>query len=298
MGEIAALVTAVLWSFTSIFFSRASTALGSVKVNRLRLAFAVILLMLTHLFLRGSLLPLDGTPQRWLWMGLSGLVGLVFGDACLLQCYVLIGPRLGTLMLSTAPVISTVLAWAFLGERLSAGELLGILITVLGVGVVVLDRGSRQAQQPPKIYALGLLFGLGGALGQAGGLILAKVGLEGGYPSISGVAMRMVIAAGFMWLLALLGRQVRATVNAGREDRRALRFILLGAIFGPFLGVWLSLVSVQATYVGIASTLMALTPVIVLPILHFWFKEHIGRQSILGTVVALAGVAVLLLNGG
>ncbi len=297
MGELAALITATLWAFTSLFFARATTELGSVKVNRLRLATAVVLIMTAHTILRGTPLPTDADPQRWMWLGLSGLVGLVFGDACLLQCYVFIGPRLGTLMMSTAPVIGALLAWAFLGERLSTGEVLGIAITVLGVALVVLDRGSMKAHPRPRDYVLGVLCGLGGALGQAGGLILAKVGLAGGYPSISGVAIRMITAMGFLWLLAIFSGQARATLRAARDNRIALRFIFLGAIFGPFLGVWLSLVSVQATYVGIASTLMALTPIIVLPILRFWFKEHVSLRAVVGTVVALAGVSLLLLQG-
>lgn len=297
MGELAAFVTAIFWTFTSIFFSSASQQLGSVKVNRMRLIFAVVFLMLAHTILRGGPLPLDADPRRWLWLGLSGIVGLVFGDACLLQSYVMVGTRLGTLMMATAPVISALLAWVFLGERLAAGEVLGIGITVVGIGLVVLERGGRKDHISPRQYALGLLFGLGGALGQAGGLILAKLGLEGGYPSISGVVIRMVVAAATIWLLALAGRQGMATLRAAWENKGALRFIVFGAIFGPFLGVWLSLVSVQATYVGIASTLMALTPILVLPVLRFWFKENVTWRAVAGTVVALAGVAVLLLQG-
>ena len=297
MGELAAFITAIFWTFTSIFFSSASQQLGSVKVNRLRLVFAVVFLMIAHVILRGGPVPVDGSAMRWLWMGLSGIVGLVFGDACLLQAYVMVGTRLGTLMMATAPVISTLLAWVFLGERLNAGEILGIGITVLGIMVVVLERGGRKSHITPRQYALGLLCGLGGALGQAGGLILAKLGLEGGYPSISGVVMRMTVAAATMWLLALAGRQVRPTLQTAWNNKPALRFIFFGAFFGPFLGVWLSLVSVQATYVGIASTLMALTPILILPVLRIWFQEHITWRAVLGTVVALAGVAVLLLQG-
>lgn len=294
MGELAALLAAILWSFTSIFFAQASAQLGSVKVNRMRLGFAVIFLMIAHLILRGTPFPFDAGPERWFWFGISGMVGLVFGDACLLQCYVLVGARLGTLMMATSPVIGTILAWIFLGEKLAVVEIAAIAVTVLGVSIVVLERGS-VAHPKPKAYALGLLFGLGGAAGQAGGLILAKIGLQGNYPSISGTVMRMLVAMSFMWLLALVTRQVRPTFRAVSENRQALRFIILGAMFGPFMGVWLSLASVQATYVGVASTLMSLTPILVLPILRFWFKEHISWRAVLGTVVALSGVTLLLI---
>lgn len=295
MGELAALATAVFWTFTSIFFSTASNRLGSVVVNRIRLAFAVLYLLLTHLILQGQLLPLQAGAQRWMWLGLSGIVGLVIGDACLLQTYVFVGTRLGTLFMALAPVISTLLAWVFLGETLSALEVAGILVTVAGVVVVVLDRSSTKDQHDRKRFALGVLTGLGAAAGQAVGLILAKKGLEGGFPSISGVMIRMTVASLTIWLLAVLSRQTTQTIRIALSDRKMLAYIALGATFGPFLGVWLSLVSVQATYVGIASTLMALTPILVLPILKWWFKEYISPRAVVGTVIALAGVAMLFM---
>lgn len=298
MGEIAALVTAIFWSFTSIFFSIASRALGSVHVNRLRLMLAVIYLMVTHTILYGQPFPAGAGLDRWLWLGASGIVGLVFGDACLLQSYVLVGTRLGTLMMAVAPVISAILAWVFLGESLSWLKIAGILVAVAGVILVVLERNGAQAgaeRGERRRYALGVLFGLGAALGQAGGLILAKRGLSGDFPAVSGVVIRMTIAVITMWLPALINGQWRSTLQLAFENRRILGHIALGATFGPFLGVWLSLVAVQATYVGVASTLMALTPVIVLPILKWGFKEQITWRAVAGTVVALSGVALLFL---
>ncbi len=298
MGEIAALLTAVFWSFTSIFFTIASRALGSVHVNRVRLVLGMIYLMITHTILFGQPFPVGAGIERWLWLGASGIVGLVFGDACLFQSYVLIGTRLGTLMMAVAPVISTILAWLFLGEALSWLKIFGILVTVAGIILVVLERNGTQSAAEHgdrRRYALGLLFGLGAALGQAGGLILAKRGLTGDFPAVSGVMMRMVVAVMAMWLPALFNGQWRVTVRKTLENRKMLGHIALGATFGPFLGVWLSLVAVQATYVGVASTLMSLMPVIVLPILKWGFKEKITRRAVMGTLVALAGVALLFL---
>lgn len=297
MGELAALATAIFWTFTSIFFSASSRKLGSIKVNRTRLVMAVVFLVLTHLALRGTLVPTDASAERWFWLGFSGIVGLVFGDACLLQAYVLVGTRLGTLMMAMAPVLGAILAWMLLGERLVVLEVAGILVTVVGISVVILERSNGAVVTDRKRYALGILCGLGGALGQAGGLVLSKLGLVGNYPAISGVVIRMIVAAGVMWLLAIFSRQAAQTVQSVLDNKRYLGYIALGALFGPFLGVWLSLVSVQATYVGIASTLMALTPIIILPVLKWGFKEHVSGRAVIGTVIALAGVAILFING-
>jgi drug/metabolite transporter (DMT)-like permease len=295
LGELAALGTSACWSLTSTFFTLAGRQVGSVAVNRVRLLFAVLFLTASHALL-GLALPVLAEPWRWLWLGLSGIVGLVIGDALLFQAFVWIGPRLTMLMMSLAPVISAALAWLFLGEVLAARELLAVMITVAGVAFVVLDRpasaGNRQAERD---HVKGILFGLGAAAGQALGLILAKKGLAGDFSPLSGTLMRMVIAAAIMWGLAAAQGQAAATLRRVRGEPLALRRILGGAFFGPFLGVTLSLVAVQATQVGIASALMALPPVFLLPISRLVFGERVGARAIAGTFVAIAGVAMLTL---
>ncbi len=119
LGELASLATAVCWTGSATFFSIASRRLGSIVLNRTRLLLAVVFLLITHTLVLGTPLPLDAAPDRWLWLGLSGVVGLAIGDAMLFQAYVLIGPRLGMLMMSTAPVMSA-LARAGAARRTAA----------------------------------------------------------------------------------------------------------------------------------------------------------------------------------
>jgi drug/metabolite transporter (DMT)-like permease len=159
----------------------------------------------------------------------------------------------------------------------------------------VLEGQNHNSPQDRRKYLLGILCGIGGALGQAVGLILAKKGLAGDFPAISGVLIRMVVAMIIMWVLALVTGQAGKSIRKIWADRRALGLTGGGAVFGPFIGVWLSLVAVQASYVGVASTLMALTPIILLPILYFGYKEKIGSRAIIGTVISLVGVALLFL---
>ncbi|HEX7555581.1 MAG TPA: DMT family transporter, partial [Leptolinea sp.] len=132
MGEIAAVLTAVCWSFTSIFFNNASRAIGSVRVNRLRLLVATIILVAVHWIIFGSPIPFGATTEQWFWLGLSGIIGLALGDAFLFQGYVHIGARLTTVIMALDPVFSALIAWVWLGEKLSQVEVIGILITVLG----------------------------------------------------------------------------------------------------------------------------------------------------------------------
>lgn len=300
-GELAALATSICWSFTSVLFTLSGRQVGSPIVNRTRLLMALILVSGVHLLTQGEIWPVHSAPSRWMWMGISGVVGFVIGDAFLFQAFVMIGPRLSMLLMALAPVLSVGMAWVLLGETLSAVELLGIFMTVGGVAWVVTDRaktsGDKEEDLPPRYYLIGILCGLGGALGQAGGYILSKKGLEGDFPALSGNMIRLIASTLLIWLIAALGRQVRPNFRTLRDHPGAVKFIMGGALFGPFIGVWLSLVAVQESPVGVASTLTSLMPVFLLPVGRIMFDERITRRAILGTVLAMIGTAVLFLVG-
>ena len=296
LGPLAALGTSVFWSLTSTFFTLAGRRVGSMVVNRTRLALAVIFLMLTHWIMLGTLFPWHAPPERWFWLGLSGVLGLIIGDALLFQSFIWLGPRLSMLIMSLSPVITTLLAWILLGEHLTPWQLTAIAITVAGVSFVVMDqKGNNAAIVAGKAYFIGVLFGLGGAAGQAAGLIAAKKGLAGDFSALSGALMRMFVAMIGLWLITFAMRQGQETLRRLKNDPKAFNYLLAGAFVGPFLGVYLSLVAVQATAVGVASTLMALPPVFLLPISHFIFGERIGMRAVAGTLAAITGVAMLLL---
>ena len=139
------------------------------------------------------------------------------------------------------------------------------------------------------------MLSLGSALGNALGLVISKRGLVGDFPSLSAALIRMVVAAGVIWLLTLAQGQVGATWPALR-DKKVRLFIAGGALTGPFIGVWLSMVAVQRTHVGIASTLMALSPIIIIPLVHWVFHEKITPRAVADTVIALAGATIIFLT--
>lgn len=214
LGEIAALTTAVLFSFSSSIFTMVGRKIGSVMLNRLRLVLAVAWLLLAHAVLNVPL-PLHEGVDRWLWLGLSGIVGLVLGDALLFQAFISIGARLTMLLMALAPAFAALAAWLLLGEILSWVQIAGILLTLAGVGWVVQERLSPSPIVPVdrKQYLRGLLYGLEAAIGQAGGLVLAKPGAAGDFPALSATFLRMVSAMITLWLLTLLRGQVTETIK-------------------------------------------------------------------------------------
>ncbi len=240
-------------------------------------------------------MPLNAAPQRWFWLSLSGVVGLVLGDILLFQAFIWIGPRLSMLMMSLAPVIASLQAWIFLGETLTAGQIFGILIVLGGIAWVVLE--ANETQNGVNLnYQRGILYGLGAAVGQATGFVLAKNGLTGDFSPISGNLIRMLAAVVVLWGVALFQGQIKHTFVKMRANRLGMLYIWVASFFGPFIGVSLSLLAVQLTEVGVASTLMALPPVFLLPISYILFKERFRWGAILGTLLAMVGVALLFLE--
>ncbi len=299
-GQVAALLTAVCFSISSLFFTVAGRRFGPLTSNRLRLVMAILLLGIAHWIVYGNPLPVYAGLSRWAWLGVSGIVGLAIGDLFLFTAYVTIGPRLGLLFLSLSPALASILAWLILGETLGVASVIGIVLTLAGIAWVVLESNSTQKTPAGVAGAAvhkrnlkGILAGLGAAAGQALGVVLAKPGLANNFSPLSGNVIRMSAAFLAIWLVTIFQRQVLSTVQQANRQRSGLLYILGGAIFGPLLGVSLSLFAIQNTGVGIASTLIALPPIFLLPIGHFVFKERITWRAIAGTLIAVAGVGLL-----
>ena len=162
-GELAALATSVCFSATSTLFTFAGRQVGSVVVNRTRLVLAVCFLIAAHLLL-GTPLPVHVAGERWFWLGISGIIGLVLGDAFLFQAFIWIGPRLSMLMMALAPIIASLMAWLFLDEILSVMQILGILVTVAGIAWVVLEQNGQRkiSKLETRNYLMGFWgFGVG-----------------------------------------------------------------------------------------------------------------------------------------
>lgn len=293
-GEIAALLTAVCWSFTAIFFSFSGRRIGSDVVNRSRLVFAFGFLSITHWALEGEIFPREVELYRWGWLALSSVLGLVLGDAFLFRAYVEIGPRLSMLMMSTVPIMSTLFGLLLFGESITQVEMLGVFLAVAGVAWVVTEGQTDPSLTDRRKYYRGLLFAFLGAVGQVANLVTARFALDDGFPTISATVIRILIALLILWGVAAVRGQIRHTLSQWR-DRRAFQALIAGSTVGPFLGIWLSLVAIQNARLGIASTLMALPPVLLIPLEFALFHRRVSRRSLIGTFVAMIGVTLLFI---
>ena len=307
LGEIISLIVAVSWTVTALFADKASHRLGSMTANVLRLSLAVVFLAALLLVTVGHPYPVYADGKAWLWLALSALVGYVFGDWCLFNCYLAIGARFGQLFMTLAPPIAAFAGWAILGETLSWKAALAMAVTLSGIAISILSRdGGHKVHLTLPLK--GVLLGIGAGTGQGVGLVLSKVGLAhyteaipadaparmaSMLPFASTMIRAIVGAAGFLLLMTLQRDLPR--LRSGLRDRKGMGYMLILTLFGPVLGVSISLMAVQYTNAGIASTLMALTPVLILIPYAFIYKQRIRAREILGVAVSMAGVALFFL---
>ena len=285
-----------------------------MAVNHLRLIAGFAILLMLHLVLVGLPWPHGLTRMDLLLLGVSGLIGLVIGDAAYFHSLVLIGPATATLMVTSAPAFATAEAWLFLGETLPARALLGSAVTVAGIIIAVRARmlrdpilrgrehadaasGQTVARIARRTLALGLGLALVGTLCQATGQVLARPVLHH-VDALSATLVRIAAGTAVLWgslmLRCLIARRRPAWWDAALADKRALALTMGGVITGPSFGVWLSQVATKNAPVGVASTLMSLVPIFVM--LSDWIlgRARPSGLQILGSLVAIAGVAILV----
>jgi drug/metabolite transporter (DMT)-like permease len=293
IGELAALFTSVCWVIAAIGFTKATQQVGAHVTNRVRVLIALVILTGINAALYGQPIPLNARASQWAWLGISGIIGLSLGDAFLFKAFEEIGARLGLLLLSLAPIFGAAIAWVFFGQTLTLLQIAGITVTLGGIAWVVMVQPREEVENTRRANGRGVVYGILGALGQATGLVFSQQGMTEGFSPFAGTLMRMLVAGLALWAVAAIQRQAGPTVEKMLKQPRALGWATFGALFGPVIGVSASLLAVQHIEIGVASTLMALPPVFILPVSYFVFKERFGWQVIAGTIVAMVGVGLL-----
>ncbi len=301
-GEILSILVAITWTITALCAEVASRRMGQLQMNVLRMGASLAILAIILWVATGSPFPQGMSSKALLWLLASGAIGYVFGDYCLFSTYVLIGSRFGQLFMTLAPLFSALTAWALLGERLGLQALAGIGLTLFGIAVVVYHRNSGQTKSSsvidPSILRRGILFGIGAGMGQGVGIVLSKVGMGlcDATPLLPMAATMVRAVAGLIGFgIAYYLKGDKERMRKGLRDRTTMAVAAGTIITGPVIGVSLSLLAVQLAPAGIASTLMALTPVFILFPSWWLFHQKITAREVIGSCIAVAGVALFFL---
>jgi drug/metabolite transporter (DMT)-like permease len=296
LGALYALLASVCFAIGPTLNTLAGRHVRVATVNRVRLAAALLLLMLVHWLTLGSPFPITGRIENWMYMGLSGIFGLIIGDALLFGAFNVLGTRLSMLVISLIPMFSSLMAYFFLDEKLAVVQVVGIAVTISGVGWVLLDRRSGATRElNRRVYLRGFLLAIGSAFFHAAAAITSKAGLAGDFPALSAHTIRTFLAL-ILIMIPLLSREPRrGMVSELRQKPEAMKYLLWGAVFGPLLGMWLALLALQHINVGIATAITSLPPIWLIPVGRFFFNERIGWRAVAGSLTAVSGVALMFL---
>lgn len=304
LGELISIGVAFSWTATALLSEFGSKRLGNLTLNVLRMALALLFSMAMFWVVTGVPLPSGGTMEAYGWLLLSGLVGYVIGDFCLFQCYIIIGSRYGQLFMTLAPLAAAFMAWMTLGQEMTLMSIVAMVVTLFGIGISVLGRGERH-KVALKLPLNGVLFAIGAALCQGIGLVLSKIGMDHYETStVANTPSWMIpFSANFFRCIAgivgftvlLYFREGFSPLRDSLHDRKGLSVATATTIFGPFVGVAFSLMALQYTAAGIASTLMAMTPIIILLPSYWLFHTKITWRAVLGAVISVIGVSLFFL---
>ena len=326
IGETIALGVAVSWTATALFAEVASKRMGSLPLNTLRMTMSLLLLAVTLWLLLGVPYPRFADGDTWLWLALSGVVGYVIGDYCLMQGYIYIGSRFGQLFMTLSAPTAALTGFLLLGEKMSWLAILGMVVTLSGIAMSILSKPDSNKISifnfQFSISKKGVFFAAVAGICQGFGLVLSKMGLEkyGHALSMAGVdpsvapdgailpvpmmfsvpfAATMIRASiglvGFFVLLLVFNRDWQQKLSHAAHDRKAMWCLLGATVFGPFVGVSASLLATQYTATGIAQTLFALTPVLIIAPAAWLFHQKVTAREVIGAVISVMGVCLFFI---
>ena len=294
IGELTAFLTAVCWTFGALFFERSVKQIGVMAVNFLKVVVAFIFMTITVTLLRGMPIPFDATLNNWVFLSLSSLTGFVITNTFLFNAYGTVGPRVAMLFMALSPPITAGIAYVFLGESLGPRSLLGMSLVLTGIFMTVFGRSnSFEFAKISKEDRRGYIFALCASIGQSIAMNLQKIGAAD-FDPVSGAQIRVftaVIGFGLISLIYYRGKNIK---NAFKNPL-GLKYMFAGAFFSPFLGAILVLYAIQRVSAGVVSTLVGLTPILILIPELLFFKKKIKPLEIAGAIIAVVGTMLFFL---
>ena len=325
LGETISLFVALSWTVTALFAEVGSKRMGSLPFNTVRMTMSLVFLALTLWLLMGTPYPRFADGNTWFWLLLSGLVGYVIGDYCLMQGYIHIGSRFGQLFMTLSAPTAAITARLFLSEQMRPIAILGMVVTLSGIAMSILAKDDATASSHKvklKLPARGIFYASMAGIGQGIGLVISKVGLLHYEQSVlaAGLSLSEVPSeailplslnisipfaatmirayiglAGFFLALVLFNQDGLAQLNRAVHDRKAMGCVLGSTIFGPFIGVSASLLATLYTSAGIAQTIFALTPILIIAPSAFLFHQKVTAREVIGAVISVVGVAMFFI---
>lgn len=293
--QLLALSAALSWSIGGLIAAQPTRVLGGPRFTRIRMYWVSVLLAVVA-WIVGGWGSVEGSD--WVPLALSGFIGLAIGDAALFTAFARLGPRrTGILFAANAPM-AAVLSALFLGERFSVPALVGSGLVFMGVALAI-ALGTRPGQshtweEVRGPLAVGVGFGLVGALGQAVAIVIADPVFDGTLDPWAGAAVRSIVGTiGLIALAPWLERQRRNRGDRAKLTPRLLGVVFLSGTIGMAIGKTLVLASLTEGDAGVVSVLVSTSPVLQLPIIWLVTRERPAGGAWAGAALAVIGTALI-----
>lgn len=300
VGNAFALGGATVWAVSSLLFAR--TRLSPFALNFGKNAVALLAFLATLAWLTRGTTMFRADASIVATLAVSSLIGLVLGDWCHFRALRLLGPRKALVLETFAPVFAAAIAFLWRGETLTPTQLGGIGATVFGVVLVVGEPHGVERSLTARERWIGGAFGVLAALGQASGATLSKVAIvalesapdASPHAALEASTWRLVVAVTCGLAIATVARRPRHEAHE-IVTRRQWPILVPAALLATYAGVWCSLLAFQHAPVAVASTLLALSPVLILPLARWTLQEKLSLRAIAGALISVAGCAALFM---
>ena len=299
-GSVAALASALLWAIAALMFARIGR---QVTARALNFGKGIIALAcLTVLIVPTAFAGL--TTQSFIFLSLSGLLGIALGDTLYFLTLQRLGARLTLLVGTLIPVVTAISAVVIFKEKITFFAAFGLILTVSGVTYVLWDKSKRIPQTAidesrsgnKKHYLLSsVLIASIFVLSESVGILLTKAGVQN-MDSLEATFIRQAwgVAGLFFWGLAV--NNVFGDFKPLRQNKNLAYQFLITSFIGAFLGTWLSIYALKMTYASVAVALNSTSPLFVIPIAVLFFKEKVRLQAVVGACVAVLGIMIYFLS--
>jgi drug/metabolite transporter (DMT)-like permease len=229
--------------------------------------------------------------RSMIFLGLSGILGIAIGDTFFFKSLMQLGPRRASLMGSLNPVSIAIAATLILGESPSLGVWAGIIVTTLGVGWVLWERAGDKGSES---LALGIRYGILSVLCTTGAVLLAKVGVVS-VPTVQAAWIRLLAGSAGLMLWGVSRSELGTWVSPFSKGALLAKVAAVVSVV-VIGGFWLSILSLKHIDAAIAGTLNSTSPLFILPLTVIFMREKLSFRTVLGTAVAVSGVALILMK--
>ncbi|HAA03236.1 MAG TPA: EamA family transporter [Syntrophobacteraceae bacterium] len=284
LGITAALASSASWALGSILFKKLGESLSPLAMTLAKGMVSIVLLGVVLCFTGVA----DVTLEPLLLLAASGILGIAVADSLFFEALQDLGPHALAVLMMLGMVVTPILAVLFLGESPTPLAWAGIVLVVAGIGVVLYAKLTGDEE---RSSLRGTILGTLSVICMAVSMIIAKKGLAS-ISAMQATFIRMVAGTAGMLLCGIVTGRLGKWMLPFREPRLLSLFVFSVCVV-TFGGFWLSLVAIKYVDVSIAYTLNSTEPLFILPLAVLILKEKVTSRAVLGTVVALSGIACL-----